>query len=119
MWPRINDKAGAKSVAQWGFVASLLQFVLIAFGGLIGRYYGGLFDAALFLVAAIFIRRMSRAWSVFALVLYLTEMGLAIRNSQNAINLETLLVLYGFANGIRGTFAYHQFLKTAQNEPSS
>ena len=131
MWPKIKDKDGARKVAKWGFHASWIISAITTFQILFDysspslvsypMTYWGFVDVALFGLAAFMIRRMSRGWAVFALVLYFAEIEWAVRFGRiEASIIATLIIIYAFVNGVRGTFAYHRFLKTEQSSlPSS
>ena len=104
MWPTITDKVTARSTAQWGFYASMLVCIVTVLFSLLGVLLSrwALVDAALFGIAAWHIRRMSRSWSVIALILYLFEIE------------ATLIVLYALVSGVRGTISYHRYSKTSE-----
>ena len=124
-WPSVTDKEEAKRTAQQGagaavFVTAVttLLAVLAIFGVQIGaRILPGfsalsLIDAGLFAIVAWRIYRMSRAWAVVGLLLYVVERvyAVSVRGSTAGIVVGVVLLL-GFVNGVRGTFAYHHLEK--------
>jgi hypothetical protein len=69
-----------------------------------------LVDAALFAIAAWRIYRMSRAWALLGLLGFVAERAynLYARGLANAGFVVGLVILLGFVNGVRGTYAFHK-----------
>ena len=69
-----------------------------------------LIDAGVMATLGVFIRRMSRAAAVIALVWFVVAriQGAATHGLASNILLGIIL-LPGFVSGVRGTFAYHRF----------
>lgn len=129
MWPPIRDKQSAKSVARWGFYAALITSGLTLLGVILGKLSAGIsytlpstaiVDACLFVAVAVGIWRLSRVWAVVGLVLYLLEIRWAISHMRfNPARIaSTAVLVYAFANGVRGTFYYHRLVAVkSQNGP--
>jgi hypothetical protein len=124
-WPSVSDAAGAKKAAHEGagsavFIACVttLFSVLSIFGIQILSGFSpySLIDAGLFALVAWRIYKMSRAWAVVGLLLYIYERiySFYLRGSSGSVGLVGVLVgamlLLGFVHGIRGTFAYQRTL---------
>jgi len=121
MWPRIGDKKSAKSVSRWGFYAALICFSITLLGVILANFnpalgynlpYTALVDASIFGGVAVGTWRLSRTWAVVGLVLYLIEIPWAISHMGfNPMRIATtLLLVYAFANGVRGAFYYHRLV---------
>ena len=123
-WPNIEDQQGAKKAAHEGagaavfvMAVTLLFSVLAMFSVQIlpGPKFSAwsLGDAGLFAIAAWRIYKMSRAWAVVGLLLFLYERVYAfyVRPTATAGIIVGLIVLLAFVNGVRGTFAHHRLSK--------
>jgi hypothetical protein len=122
-WPEINDTASAKKAAMQGCWSSLIIAVIT--GAIaIAAHYGyafilgidiyALIDAALFLIIAVGIWKMSRVAAIAGLILFIIERGLSIAEGGGTSNVIILIFfLLMFINGIRGTFKYHQLQRKA------
>jgi len=119
-WPSVSDLEGAKKAAHSGagaavFVAAVtaLFSVLAIFGIQIlpGFSALSLVDAALFAIVAWRIYKMSRAWAVVGLLLFIYERVYAFyvhgAPAMGGIVVGVIIWL-GFTNGVRGTFAYRK-----------
>jgi hypothetical protein len=117
LWPKIVTIADAIAAAKQGilvcFLVAALTAILALFaaahhGDIMGVNKFSLIDAAVFAIAGWRLLRLSRAWAVVALVLYLMEAG--FRLYEGAFTGIPLMVVFVIAllNGVRGAFAYHQ-----------
>jgi len=70
-----------------------------------------LLDASLFGLVAWKIRAMSRGWSIAGLILAALNILLSLTAGQfnPLIFLVYITIIFGFINGVRGTFAYHRW----------
>jgi hypothetical protein len=118
LWPQITDSESARSAARGGRTAAIicaavtLVFTMIAISRIkfsqgLGLTVLSLADVFLFGIVAWGIHRMSRTAAVLGLLLYGAERLMA-GNATKAIYFTIVLTLL-FINGIRGTFAYHQY----------
>lgn len=119
-WPPVTYREGAREAARLGggaaaFVAGVTALfgVLAIFGLQIlpGFSTLSLVDAALFSIVAWRTYRMSRAWAVVGLLLFVA--GRAFAFYQQGVTAMSgivvgLFLLLAFLNGVRGTFAYHR-----------
>ena len=71
-------------------------------------------DAALFAVIGWRIRRMSRAWSIVGLCLYLMEAVVSLGTRDAGVGVLTIVFVLAYINGLRGVFAYHRYMKGGQ-----
>jgi hypothetical protein len=125
-WPSVADQEGAKSAAWQGVVAACfvavvttLFSVLAMFGFQIvpGFSPTALVDAGLSAIVAWRIYRMSRAWAVVGLLLYVAERAYAfhVRGVKEAAGIFVgVAILLGFVNGVRGNFAYRRLSATQE-----
>jgi hypothetical protein len=122
LWPTITDTATARQAARGSFWAAIISAAMTSlFAGLslagihvIDIEPVAFVDAAIMLLIAVGIRRMSRAAAVLGLCLYLAERLLA---SSGGTLLLTVFFVLMYVNSIRGTFAYHRFM--TQTVPGS
>jgi len=127
-WPSVTYREGAKDAARLGagaaaFVAGVtaLLAVLAIFGIQIlpGFSPTSLVDAGLFAIVAWRTYRMSRAWAVVGVLLFVAERAYAFYDrAMTAMSgiIVGLLLLLAFLNGVRGTFAYRRL---ATDSPST
>ncbi len=115
-WPEIYDRDTAQEVARRGAWVALLVAALTALLALLslalrvvilGVTPPALLDAVIFAVAGWRIYKMSRAWAVTGMVLYLIEVLYGF--SQGRFGVLAVVFLFAFLNAIRGTFAFHRF----------
>jgi hypothetical protein len=121
LWPKIKDATSAAdatkpAVAASAFVAAisalLASLSLMQHKPVLGFNGASLVDAALFVVIAWRTRRMSRSWSILGLVLYLVEVIFNVVDSPQApFSLLAVIFILAYVGAIRGTFAYHRYLK--------
>jgi len=126
MWPEIADAPSARAAARlaWQTAFAVAGFTAFAATVEIFRLFLGidpaaLLDAALIGVVAWRIQRMSRAWAVVGLVIWLYNMvarftTLAAEGRPLAFGLLGVFILVAFINGVRGTFAFH---RSTRKEP--
>lgn len=120
-WPPINTVAEARRVAKQGFWAalfvsgmtSILAIASIAAGGSVLELpvdAWSFVDVGLFVAVAVGIYRLSRVAAVVGLGLYLMGQVYlwAVTGPQVASLWLVILIVFAFANSIRGTFAYHR-----------
>lgn len=98
---------------------SVSTLILIVIGRLdpgnrLGLPLAGLLDIILFAFVAIGVWRLSKIWSVIGLVLYLFEVDWNLSHGRTGSIVVTLLILYAFINGVRGTFAYHRLSRIGE-----
>jgi hypothetical protein len=119
-WPDLDDLWSAKKACRQacsgaiavGLVTTVAVFLqLKGIKILDGINASGFIDAAVFLVLAFFIYHCSRTAAAIALVLYVAEQVMMGRFSAMGI----LLTLF-FINGVRGSFAYHEFKQGMSRE---
>jgi hypothetical protein len=119
-WPTLRNAEDAKKAAKRGaacalFVglvtATIATLNLAGITNLLGLNAWAYVDAAIFLVLALFIYRLSRAAAISALALYALErVGLILMSdSHYGGGAVTILFVFMFVNAIRGTFAYRHF----------
>lgn len=127
-WPAIEDESSAEhatkaAVGVSGFVAGvtgLLAILSIVYRKPIFGLDGlGLIDAALFAVVAWRISKLSRAWAIVGLVLYLVEIGFKlVTNPSGALGVLTIVFILAYLSAIRGTFAYHRYRRMEEAQPA-
>jgi len=115
-WPDVSTVEGAKEAARYGmwcavFVAGVTTlFVLLAIFGIsvMGTKPAALLDVLLFVGIAFGLSRNSRAAAVAGFILFALEKiyMLAKTGSVLSVGVLGIIILLGFFNSIRGTFAY-------------
>jgi len=115
---KISNMTEAKDAAMAG--AGSAGFVVVAtiFVILIGKLSStALVDAAIFSVVCWRIFKMSRAWAVAGLIIFILEKVVQISEgtipTASGAIIVGLFVLAGFVWGVRGTFAFHK-IKVAE-----
>src|SRR6267378_1206545 len=128
-WPSVSDLEGAKKAAHEGagaavFVAAVttLFSVLAIFDIRILPGFSplSLVDGGLFAIVAWRIYRMSRAWALAGLLGYVSERAYSIYAhgaTATAGWVVGVVILLGFVNGVRGTFAYHRLSASRDRLP--
>jgi hypothetical protein len=126
-FPSVETEAGAKTAARQGvgaaiFVACVtgLFAILAIFNIRIIANFSpwALVDAGLFGIAGWRIYRMSRIWAVVAMLGFLVEKVYALYTSGGTASaglIVAVFILFGFINGVRGTFAHYK-LSASQNQ---
>ncbi len=119
-WATITDTKTAKDAAMQAvgasiFVAAVTGLVAITSIVLKHPVLGvdayGLVDAGLFGVVAWRTYRMSRAWAVVGLLLYVVEMIWRIKSGVGSVGslVVAFFIVAAFSNGVRGVFGFHRF----------
>ena len=128
-WPSVETEVEARGAAYQGagaavFVASVtgLFSVLAMFDIRILPGFSplSLVDAGLFAIMAWRIYRMSRAWALVGLLGYVSERAYSIYvhgATATAGWIVGVIILLGFVNGVRGTFAYHRLSASKDRIP--
>ena len=128
LWPEIIDLESARAAARDArnaaiFVAvATVVFVLLSIMGTeflqpLGLDAWGFVDAAIFLVVAWGIHRMSRTAAVAGLIIYIAERLLIMLEAGSRGIILTIILTLLFIHGVRGTFAFHRF-RAAGNDPA-
>ena len=119
-WKEISDKDSAEDATKAAvgisyFVASLTT--LLAVLSIVYRkpVYGAsglsLVDAALFFVVAWRIGKLSRAWAIVGLLLYVMEAILSLGERGSGVGILTIVFVIAYVNALQGAFAYHRYDK--------
>ena len=123
LWPKITGLESAKRAARQGVWAAMITVVttsvvvVLAHAGFPIADLGveALVDAALFLIVAWGIHKMSRTAAVGGLSLYLLEqIYMWSQDGPRGLPLVGILALM-YINAIRGTFQYHKILESRLN----
>ncbi len=107
-WPTMDDAESAKKAAQYGFTVAAIIAVVTAITAFFGNRWN-LIDAVLFAVIGFGIIKMSRVAAIAGVSLVILQMIYRLLNNSQ-IGIAPILALF-FINSIRGTFAYHKFMK--------
>jgi hypothetical protein len=116
-WPEITDPDTARSAAMHGVFAAL--FVAVATGamGLLSMTdpWPSFLDVVLSGFLGFRIWRMSRSAAVFALVYFIANKVYMVATDglKGATAYMALALVMAFISGVRGTFAYHRYVKEA------
>ncbi len=120
-WPEIHDEGSAENavkpaVGVSGFVAVVSGTIAI-----LSIYYQkpvlgftgwSLVDALVFVLITWRIAKMSRAWAVVGLIMYLLEVGFNLGTGKpGSLGVLTIVFILTYVGALRGTFAYHKFRK--------
>jgi hypothetical protein len=125
-WKEIEDKDSAEDATKAAvgisyFVAALTALLavlsLVYHIPILGLTGSSLVDATLFVVIAWRIGKMSRAWSVIGLVLYLIEAVFSLASRGGGVGVLAIVFTIAYVNALRGTFAYHRYAKQQTEEP--
>lgn len=126
IWSDVTTVESAKSAALKGFWACMIVAIVTAIFASLSLVLKkdiasidswAYLDAAIFALFAWRIRKMSRIFSVLAVILFIIEKAL-LAMSQGAAGLPLAIVLLlFFINGVRGTFSYHKLTKQAEISP--
>jgi hypothetical protein len=128
LWPRIVDTDSSRQAVRTAVKVSTIWAVFSGVFALIALFSGrsvtenpdstrvlydgwSLLDASLFGLVAWKIRAMSRGWSIAGLILAALNILLSLTAGQfnPLIFLVYITIIFGFINGVRGTFAYHRW----------
>ena len=122
-WQDVNDKesaAYATRLAMWASyivagATTLLAVLSITSGkAILGVSGWSLLDAVLFAIIGWRISRLSRAWAIVGLCLYILEAVSSIGSRGLGIGVLTIIFIIAYINAVRGTFAYHRLAKLEQ-----
>ncbi len=126
-WPSMSNLEGAKKAVHEGAGAAIFVAAVTALFSVLAifdiRILPGfspwsLVDAGLFAVVAWRIYKMSRAWAVVGLLLFVGERAYAFyaRGVTATTGIVVgVIILLGFVNGVRGTFAYRRLFASQQS----
>jgi hypothetical protein len=124
-WPTIEEESSAQhatkaAVGVSGFIAALTALIAVLsifyHKPIVGLDGWALIDAAIFALIAWRISKMSRAWAVVGLLMYLLEVGYKLlTNPSGALGVLTIIFVLTYINAIRGAFAYHRYRKAESN----
>jgi hypothetical protein len=129
-WPEIVDERTAREAAGYGagmaaFQAVLILLLVVLNASGIEHVWGfnlwNLSDVALFVLLAWLIYwRLSRTAAVFALVWYpIGQVEFFYHHPDSRPDIRLLIYTLMYVQGVRGTFAYHEFVKRRQRGASS
>jgi hypothetical protein len=124
-WKEVDTKDNAEDATKLAVGAS--YFVSVVSGVLavisiatrqpvFGVDGWALVDAALFAVIGWRISRLSRAWTVVGLCLYVMEVVGSFSSRSAGFGVLSLIFVLGYINAVRGVFAYHRFVKQEKAE---
>lgn len=128
-WPDVGDAEGARRAAGYAAGAAFCVSGVNAFVAIVSRFgiaipymdIWSLLDAALFAILGIGIRRMWRSAAIIALLLFIIVRIAAGRANGLIVATISLIVVailtVFFISGVRGTFAYHKFVKEGDGTP--
>jgi cytochrome bd-type quinol oxidase subunit 1 len=71
-------------------------------------------DASRFVVIGWRISKMSRAWAVIGIALYVLEAVSSLANRAGGIGVLTIVFILVYINALRGTFAYRRYTEELQ-----
>lgn len=117
-WNEIENKDSAvdatKAAVGISYLVGSLTTLLAVLSLIYARpIYGAsgvsLIDAALFFVIAWRIQKLSRAWTVVGLSLYIIEAVSSFGAQGAGVGLLTIVFIIAYVNAVRGAFAYHRY----------
>jgi hypothetical protein len=119
LWPDISDLERAAAAGKEGAAVAFIVAVITAIFAALAYFNvlnvvspWALIDASVMATLGFFIRRMSRAAAVIALVWFIgARIQGAITHGLASNILLGIVLLAGFVSGVRGTFAYHRLAK--------
>jgi hypothetical protein len=116
IWPDANDPESAEKAANVGVVAcfivaglcwmTVLNSILQPIQGVEYDPWAAV-DAILFTTAGWRVSKLSRLWSLLALILFVGEVWSLVVDGRWPLAFGSLLFLNGMISGVRGTFASH------------
>jgi hypothetical protein len=121
-WPTIRDIDTARHAALNGSYVALFVSGVTGLLALLSAFHildwvdpWSIFDAGLFAVLGLLIRRMSRVAATSALVLYLLERVYAayVGGWTTTAGVVGAMLFTAFTSGVRGTIAYHRYKRQA------
>jgi hypothetical protein len=115
-WPDITDLESAATAGREGAAVAFVVAGITTIFAVLAAFHvanvlspWALIDAGVMATLGFFIRRMSRAAAVIALVWFIAaRIQGAITHGLASNLLLGLILLAGFISGVRGTFAYHR-----------
>jgi len=119
-WKDVDTKDAAHDATRPAvgvsyFIAAatgLFAILSIVYGHAIFGIDGwSLLDAILFTVIGWRIGKLSRAWTVAGLALYLIEVAVSISDRGFGPGVLSIVFILMYVNAVRGVFAYHRFVK--------
>jgi hypothetical protein len=124
-WPDVFDVKSAKSAAKQGwqaaFVVSSLTAVISLIAAVRGSFLGydawSFIDSVFTAIIGWRIMRMSRVWAFVGLTYWILNVAARAINPTgtfSAVSIVTIIILFAFINGVRGTFACHRCRTSAQ-----
>jgi hypothetical protein len=126
-WKEINDKGSAEDATKAAvgisyFIAAVTGLIavlsIVYAKPIIGLDGWSLVDAVLFVVIGWRISRLSRAWAVVGIALYLLEAIDSIGQRGVRVGVLTIVFTIAYVNALRGVFAYHKYAKLQAAEAS-
>jgi hypothetical protein len=122
-WKQILDKETAQDATKAAvgisyFIAALTGLLamlsLVYQKPIFGLNAWSFVDAGLFVVIGWRIRKMSRAWAVVGIALYVLEAVFSLANRAGGIGVLTIVFILMYVNALRGTFAYPRYTDERQ-----
>ena len=122
-WKEVDNKDSAQDATRFAVGASyfiagvtgLLAIFSIVYGkSILGINAWSLIDAGLFAIIGWRISRLSRAWAVVGLCLYVFEAIISIGQRGLGVGVLTIIFIIAYVNAVRGAFAYHRLTKLEQ-----
>ena len=126
-WKEIADKDSAEDATK---AATGISYFIAAVTGLVavltfiyskpilGLNGWSLLDAGLFAVVGWRISKLSRAWAVVGLALYLLETADSIGRRGLGFSIVSIVFIVAYVNALRGVFAHHRYTKAQAEELS-
>ena len=126
-WPKVDDIPGAvnavNTAATWALLAAavtgtiaIYAFFFNSIAGFDGTAFG---DAILLTVVGWRIRRFSQGWAIVGLIYWISNMLYKLSTPQTGVSpigIISILILFGFINGIRGIRAFEKLSKRPELE---
>jgi hypothetical protein len=125
-WKEIEDKDSAADATKAAVgisyfiavVTGLMAVLTLVYSKpILGLSGWALVDAGLFAVIGWRIGRLSRAWAVVGLALYLLEVLDSIGRHGFGFSVVSIAFIIAYVNGLRGVFAYHKYVKQEAAQP--
>ena len=122
-WRKIEDQESAKDATKAAvgvsyFVASVTGLLAILSIGyrhpVMGLNGWSLTDAILFTIVGWRISRLSRAWAIAGLAVYVLEVGVSIGERGVGVGILAVVFIIIYVNAVRGAFLYHKYVKNAE-----
>jgi hypothetical protein len=120
-WKEIENKDSAEDATKAAvgisyFIAAVTGLIavltLVYSKPILGLSGWSLVDASLFAVIGWRIRKLSRAWTIVGLVLYLLEIASSIGSRGFGFGIVSIVFILAYVNALRGVFAYHRYAKS-------